>query len=80
MLLRLFYKFRSSMSAKIAFIVTVPVILLTSLFSYHHYIHDRDGLFHGAESQLLSSGEGLKWPLEALIKRNDHKVSRSLSI
>ena len=71
MLLRLFYKFRSSMSAKIAFIVTVPVVLMTSLFSYHHYIHDRDGLFHGAESPLLSMGEGLKWPLEALIKRND---------
>jgi len=59
------------MSAKIAFIVTVPVVLMTSLFSYHHYIHDRDGLFHGAESPLLSMGEGLKWPLEALIKRND---------
>jgi diguanylate cyclase (GGDEF)-like protein len=67
----LLFKFRSSVSAKIAFIVTVPVVLMTSLFSYHHYIHDRDGLFHGAESQLLSSGEGLKWPLEALIKKND---------
>lgn len=78
MLLRLFYKFRSSMSAKIAFIVTLPVVLLTSLFSYHHYIHDRDGLFHGAESQLLSSGEGLKWPLEALIKKNDLDGLRTL--
>lgn len=76
--LRLFHKFSSSVSAKIAFIVTLPVVLMTSLFSYHHYIHDRDGLFHGAESQLLTSGEGLKWPLEALIKKNDLDGVREL--
>ncbi len=76
--LRLLLKFRSSVSAKIALIVTVPVVLMTSLFSYHHYTHDRDGLFHGAESQLLSSGEGLKWPIEALIKRNDLDGIRTL--
>lgn len=69
--LRLLYKFRSSMSAKIAFIVTIPVVLITSFFSYHHYMHDRDSLFHNAESQLLRVGEGLKGAVETFIRNKD---------
>lgn len=76
--LRLLLKFRSSVSAKIALLITLPVVCISSFFSYSYYTHDRDGLFHNAQSQLLSIGEGLKWPVEALIKKNDHDGLRVL--
>jgi diguanylate cyclase (GGDEF)-like protein len=65
------HKIRASMSAKVALIVTVPVVLITSFFSYHHYSHDRISIFHNAEVQLLRIGEGLKGPVEVFLKKNE---------
>ena len=66
-----FLKLRSSMSAMTALIVTLPIVVITSTFAYHHYIRDRDGLFQNAGSQLLRVGEGIKGPAETFIKKND---------
>jgi diguanylate cyclase (GGDEF)-like protein len=64
-------KFRSSMSAKVALIVTVPVLLVTSFSAFHNYTRDSVTLFHNAEAQLLRIGEGLLGSVETFIKKKD---------
>ncbi len=65
---RLLNKIRSSLSAKIALIVSVPVVCIIPFFSYFNYIHDREGIFHDAESRLLYMGEDMKSPAETFMR------------
>jgi diguanylate cyclase (GGDEF)-like protein len=69
---RMFLKFRSSMSAKIALIVTVPIVIIIFFISYHQYTHDRASIFHSAKTRLLYIAEGLKGPAEIFIRNNDY--------
>lgn len=60
------------MSIKIALIVIVPVVIITSSFSYYHYLHERKAIFLFSETQLLHIGEGLKGSAEAFLKNEDN--------
>ncbi len=59
------------MSAKIAIIATLPVALIMCFFSYHHYLHEREDIFLGAETQLLRIAEGVRGSANVLMKKND---------
>ncbi len=59
------------MGAKIALIVTLPVVAAMAFFSWHHYTQERDMIFRSAQTQLLLTGEGLKESIETLRKKND---------
>lgn len=80
MLHRIILKIRSSMTAKIALIVTLPVVIISSFFSYYHYALDRDWVFHIAESRLLFIGEGVKGSVEALIKKGEYAGVQNLAV
>lgn len=71
-------KLRSSISAKVALIVTLPVAFIISFFSYHSYSHDRNLLFRDTEMQLLRIAEGIKAPAESSINKLDLEGLQSL--
>ena len=68
---RIILKLRSSMSAKIALIVSLPVVVVNSFFAFHNYIHERDMYFQNSQIQLLRIGEGIKKPAETALQEND---------
>ncbi len=68
---RIIQKIRSSLSAKIALIVTLPVVIFTSLSAYNNYRHERQMFFRNTEMQLLRIAEGLQRPAETFIIKND---------
>ncbi len=75
---RILLKLRSSMNAKIVLAVILPVVLVTSFFSYHHYSDEREIIFQNAESQLLRIAENLKSPCEIFLKKRDQEGLREM--
>ncbi len=60
-------KFRASLSAQAALIVSVPIVVILAFHSYLAYQEDRDRLFRNTEMQLLRVVEGLKGPAETFV-------------
>lgn len=75
---RIARKFRSSMSAKIALIVSLPVVLISSFFAFYNYVHERDTFFQNLQTQLLRIGEDIKKPAEAALRGNDTDVLQQM--
>jgi len=64
------------MSAKIALIMTITVVLAACFFSHRHYWYERETIFRNSETQLLHIGEGLRVPVESSLKKQDHQGIR----
>lgn len=73
-----FHKIRSSLSTKVAFIVTIPILLFMTYHFQEHLREDRDLLYHNAESQLLRVGEMMKEAADFSIEKNDFIGFQSL--
>jgi len=61
---RVLHGFRSSLSAKIALLVTVPSILIVLFFSGYHYFFERQSILRNAKTDLLLVAEDMKSPAE----------------
>ena len=61
------------MSAKIALIVSLPVVVVNSFFAFHNYVHEHDSFFQSSGKQLVHIGEGIKKPAETALQGNDAK-------
>jgi diguanylate cyclase (GGDEF)-like protein len=59
------------MSAKIALIVSIPVVVVNSFFAFHLYGQEKDVLFQNLQAQLLRIGEGGKKTVETALEKND---------
>jgi diguanylate cyclase (GGDEF)-like protein len=59
------------MSAKIALIVSLPVIVVNSFFAFHNYVHERDVFFQNSQTQLLRISEDLKRPVESALQEKE---------
>ncbi len=70
--LRTFHQFRSSVSAKIALTVAVPVVIIMLLFARYNEENEREIISRSAETQLLSIAEGLKAAVEPFLKKQDY--------
>jgi len=71
-------KIRSSLSAKVALIVTIPVVLIVSFGSYRKYVSERDMLFHNTEMQLYRIAEGLRMTAETYLINREYSELQNL--
>jgi len=69
---RAFLKLRSSMSLKIALIVSVPVALISFTISYVYQVHEREILFRNAATHLLRMADDMKNPVETFLRSQDY--------
>lgn len=67
---RIFLKFCSSISFKIALIVMLPIMAISIFFSYQQHMLDQNWILRIAESRLLRIGEGLKSSIETFTKKD----------
>gem|GEM_PF-804153 len=72
MFTRAFLKLRSSMSLKIALIVSVPVALISFTISYVYQVHEREILFRNAATHLLRMADDMKNPVETFLRSQDY--------
>lgn len=77
---KLFSKIRSSMSAKVAIIVTLPVVLVVAFQSYFQYTATRKLLFQNTEIQLRRIAESLRPPLALFLIQRDYYQVQSLIV
>jgi diguanylate cyclase (GGDEF)-like protein len=68
---RIFHRIRSSMSAKVALVVALPVLIISSLYSYYQFQADRELLFRGIEMQLLHISQELERKVASLAAGNN---------
>lgn len=68
---RIAVKLRSSMSVKIALIVSLPVFVVNSLFALHNYVRERETFFQNSQTQLSRISEGIKNPARTALQGKD---------
>lgn len=69
---RIIRKIKSSLSIQVAILVTICVVTISSVYSYHHYIGVKTDLFQNTEQQLLRIVEGLAKPVEIFLRTKDY--------
>jgi diguanylate cyclase (GGDEF)-like protein len=69
---RTFLKLRSSMSLKIALIVSVPVALISFTIFYVYQVHEREILFRNTATHLLRMADDMKNPVETFLRSQDY--------
>lgn len=75
---RIITKIKSSVSIQVALLVTISVVTISSVYSYHHYIEVKTELFQNTELQLLRIVEVLATPVEIFLRTKDHDSLRNL--
>jgi len=69
---RTFLKLRSSMSLKIALIISVPVVLISFTIFYVNQMHEREILFRDTATHLMRTTDDMKNPVETLLRSQNY--------